>query len=167
MHWLIVGVTGSGKSRIMRETVIPCWKRQGVAVAVLDPLGQRWGANYETPDPVRFLARLKASRRVVAVVDEWPHFAKDWKTFNELQWLATIARNQGILSYFLAQRAMQVHPNVRNQCSKGLIFRQRPADAAILADLFDCDAINGATQLPLGECMRVEPFKPPVKIKAF
>lgn len=151
----------------MREIIIPALRRRGVPVCVLDPLQQRWGADWQTDDPMLFVRRARVSRGCVWVIDEFPHFAKNHDYLMELEWLFTIARNYGHLSYAMAQRLMQIPPNVRNQCSNAIVFRQAKRDLWDLAEIMDNPSIVGARDLPQGTGLMCQPFKNPVTIRVF
>lgn len=168
MHWLVTGISGSGKSRVMKQVIIPDWKARGVKVAVLDPLqAPGWHADYQTADPFAFARVVKGSRRIVAVIDETAEVCSDWKAYQEIKWCATVARNFEILSYFLAQRTTQVPPNIRNQCTNALVFNQKLSDLQEVADLVNQPACLAVAQYPKGVCMLVRPFENPVKIRVF
>ena len=86
MHWSLTGITGCGKSRLLKEVIIPTHRRAGRWVGVLDPLGATWPADWSTNDPMRFVAAARASRSCVWVVDEFRHFAKNWDALMELEY---------------------------------------------------------------------------------
>jgi hypothetical protein len=168
MHWLVTGISGCGKSRIMKQVIIPNWRRQGVKVAVLDPLqAPDWNADFQEHDPDRFMDRVEQSRRIVVVIDEFGRFTRDYKAFARLEWCATIARNRSILSYFLAQRVMQVHPNVRDQCSNALLFRQTARDLEEIGMLLNEPRCSEAAGFEKGLCLTVKANENPVKIRVF
>lgn len=167
MHWSLTGITGCGKSRLLKETIIPAHRRAGRWVGVLDPLGAQWPADWCTDDPMRFVAAARASRSCVWVVDEFRHFAKNWDALMELEWLFTIGRNHGHLCYAVAQRMMMVPPNVRDQCSHAVVFQQPRASLQHLVDQMNCPGILEAESLPKGTAIVVEPFENPRKIKLF
>lgn len=167
MHWIVTGISGCGKSRAMREIIIPAHRRAGRWVGVLDPLGGTWPANWTTTDPHAFVEAAKKSRNCVWVVDEYGQFTSDYATMRELEWLFTVARNYGHLSYALAQRVKQIPPNVRNQCSHGLIFNQQGADLADLAAMMNQPDIMQAAAFPPGVAIVVEPFQTPRPVKTF
>lgn len=167
MHWTVTGMSGAGKSRVMRDYIIPAHRRLGRKVLVLDPLAQPWPADHATADPDEFVRIARASRSLVLVVDEYAQFTGDYQTARALEWCFTVARNSGHLSYALAQRLLMIPPNVRNQCSRALVFRQAAADLADLARLLDDPRIMRAAQFPAGRCLKVEPFADPVEVRTF
>jgi hypothetical protein len=168
MHWAITGGTGMGKGVIMKRFIIPDHRRRGRKVAVLDPLeAPDWHADFQTADPFHFMRVVKASSNIVAVIDETAEVTSDWKAYQEVKWAATVARNRGILSYFLAQRTMQIPPNIRNQCTNGIIFKQNVADLQECVVLFNEPLCMQAMNFESGLCLCVRPLKTPVKIRVF
>lgn len=167
MHWTVTGISGCGKSRVMKEFIIPAHRRAGRWVGVLDPLESRWPADWSTSDPAAFVAAAKASRGCVWVVDEYAQFTQDYAIMRQLEWLFTVARNRGHLSYALAQRVKQIPPNVRNQCSNAIVFNQQGADLADLAAMMNQPAILDASAFPPGRCLVVKPFENPVPVTVF
>lgn len=170
MHNLVVGMSGAGKSRMMREAIIPAHRRARRPVFVLDPVCQAWGdVQFQTDDPYKFLALAKASRGCVLVVDECDETLRaSGQQERDLKYIATRSRNDGHLAYFLAQRAMQVPPSYRNQCSTGYVFQQTAEDALVCYSLFNSTAARDlAPTLPLGVCLRVSPGQNPVKYRVF
>ena len=174
MHRLVAGRTGMGKSTLMREHLLPAWRRQGYSVAILDPLAQQWGPAklkdshlWMTTDPYEFLAALKAARRMVFVVDEPDLSIKtDAKTERAMQWAGTVSRNYGHLGYFLCQSAYQLPPRFRACCTWGYIFNQVEPDARCLSQLFGED-LMAATTLPDGTFLHVKPLQKPVRTTIF
>jgi len=168
MHWLVTGISGSGKSRVMKQVVIPGWRANGVRVAVLDPLeAPGWGADFQTSDPFRFMDVVQRSSGIVAVIDEYAQVASDYKAAKRVEWCATVARNRSILSYFLAQRSMMIPPNVRNQCTNALLFQQTAADLAAVAELLNQPQCQEVVGYEKGLALMVRPFEKPQKIRVF
>lgn len=168
MHWLVTGISGAGKGLIMKRIMIPDLRRRGVRVAVLDPLqAPDWGDVFQTSDPERFLRVVRHYPSTAMVVDEYGQWTSDYQVMRSLEWCATVARNHGNLGFFMAQRVKQIPPNVRNQCTNALVFRQQAADLDDLATMLDQPGVMAAQQLPAGTCLLVKPFQTPVKIKVF
>jgi hypothetical protein len=160
VHRLVVGISGCGKSRLIRERIIPAYAARGVAVLVLDPVGQAWpGAAWVTDDPWRFLATAKASRRCVLVVDECDETLRGSAELERgCKYLATRSRNDGHLAYFIAQRAHQIPPSYRNQCSGAFVFKQTAEDAEEIYRITANQAARLAPTLPAsGSCIEVRP----------
>lgn len=169
MHWIVTGKTGSGKSLTLKRVIIPDHLKRGRPVMVLDPLrAPDWGAGVRTyDDPLRFLDTAARSKGCVLIIDEYPHFAADYAIRVKLDWCFTIARNYGHLSYVLAQRVMMIHPNVRNQCSNALLFKQPVRDLQDIMVLLDEPGVMAASNFVEGTGLMVQPFKTPVKFKVF
>lgn len=169
MHALVAGETGCGKSRMMRERIVPEWKRRGRPVVVLDPLQQPWGATFQTTDPYEFLATMQRSEGCIGVWDECGTMLdSEPRLKRDLQWLATVSRNGGHMMYFLSQRFYLVPPTFRYQCSRAYLFRLRGRDAIEAAQTYPEPGLE--TILPglgVGECIAIAPFGKPVKFKAF
>lgn len=170
MHTLVVGITGSGKSRLAKEHIIPGWHRRGYAVLVLDPLAQPWpGAYRQTDDPMRFLDWMQRGERCIGIVDECSTSLRgDANLERQTRWLATQSRNRGHKVYFLGQRVLQMQPDVRNNCSEAFVFMQTPADARWFAEQWNLPAIEAdAPRLPLGVCLRCSPFSDVTRLRVF
>ena len=170
MHSLVVGITGSGKSRLAKQIIIPGWCRRGYAVLVLDPIGQPWpGAHWVTDDPMTFLDKAKASEKCVLIVDECSTALRgDAKTERATRWLATQSRNRGHIAYFLGQRVLQMQPDIRDNCGAAFVFQQNPDNAGWFNDQWNLPTVaREAPCLPLGVCLHAQPFKTPVKMRVF
>lgn len=136
VHQAIIGGSGTGKSRSLKEWIIPAHRRAGRKTAVLDPLRMPgWNADVVTDDPERFLWIAQHSTSCVLVIDEWPHLMEffPWKVWRQLIWCYTIGRNYGHLSYALGQTPNWIPKPVMRQCTNGLFFRVDPDDAPLLA----------------------------------
>ena len=168
MHNAVVGMSGCGKSRMMKEIIIPAWRQRGVPVMVLDPMCAQWPADWITDDPYKFLSAAQSSRRCVLVVDECDEMLRaSAQRERDLKYLATRSRNDGHLAYFLAQRTMQIPPSYRNQCSTFYAFLQVPEDAEEIYNLTGQRAAFDAPRLPLGACIVCKPGVEPVRIRVF
>ena len=171
----VIGYTGSGKSRMMREVILPAWRKQRVAALVLDPVGQGWGAPppwvWQTRDPDTWLAKCQQSRRCVLVMDECAlHVGQGGMVAKTLAWAPCTSRNNGHMLYMLGQRTMHLPPSYRSQCSEAFLFWQpelrEAEEAAVMAG--QSRAFGAAVhQLPLGQCYHVLPRQPPRLIKVF
>lgn len=177
IHWLVCGESGSGKSRSMREAVIPAWRnpsrfrlrRPARNVLVLDPqLKADWGATWVTKDPLEWLAALKKSRSCVGVYDEAGNqLESDPKLTRDMGWAAMESRNNGHLIYFLAQRAGQLPLGMRNQCGQAYVFNQRSEfDRRWLAITYG-EGMRSANRLEVGQCLIGLPMKNPVLCRFF
>lgn len=174
MHALIIGSTGSGKSRLVRESILPAYRRKGVAALVLDPVCQSWGAAppwiWQTDDPVAYLERAKRARRCVGIVDECSaHIGCDQRLARQCMWLATVSRNRGHMFYFLGQRLHHVPPSYRGQCSHGYLFNLTPDDAEAAVSHFNLSTSYALalTRLRPGLAYHVRPFTEPALVRVF
>lgn len=169
MHRLITGISGSGKSRLLREVIIPSWRRRRVPVMVLDPIGQQWGdVQYQTTDPLLFLEKVRNSKGCIGIVDECEEALRASSAIERAcKYFATMSRNDGHLFYFSAQRALQIPPSYRNQCSWAYAFQQNPADAEELCRLLNRPELRVLPTLPLGTFLHVRPGVKCTKIRLF
>ncbi len=171
MHNLVVGLSGAGKSRLAKSLIVPQWRKRKVPVLVCDPvMASDWGdVQLLTDDPYRLLALAQASQRCVIIVDECDEALRaSSQQERDLKYLATRSRNDGHLAYFLAQRAMQVPPSYRNQCSTGYVFNQTREDAEVCYSLFNSPPCRDlAPTLPLGTFLQVAPGRNAVRIRLF
>lgn len=69
----------------------------------------------------------------------------------EMEWLATQSRKWGHKAHFITQRASQISPTLRNQCTNLFLFKQSPTDSKILACDFVADELKNAHKLKQGE----------------
>lgn len=171
----IIGYTGSGKSRMMREVILPQWRKRGVSALILDPVCQGWGARppwaWQTADPYAYLEKAKASRRCVLVVDECKqHVGKSQKIANDLAYIPCVSRNHGHYVYLMGQRTFHLPPDYRSQCSEAFLFWQpelkEAIEAAIMAGLPSSWG-HRIHQLPLGQCYHCRPREAPRLLKVF
>lgn len=150
MHGLIVGVSNTGKSTLAFE-LARAHQRRSEPVLVLDPNNDpRWPADYKTTDPERFLAVAKRSQRCALFVDEAGKAIGRGAKAQAMAWLTTTARHWGHRTFLIAQRAQQVEPTLRDQCSEAFVFRQSLRDAKLLADQFADETLLQAATLPQG-----------------
>ena len=168
MHWLVTGITRCGKSRLMKEVIIPSHRRAGRWVGVLDPVGAGdWPADWVTSDPLRFVAASRTARGCVFIVDEVAKYRADYKAITALEEMFFMTGNYGNLCYAIAQRIMMVPPNIRDQCSNAIVFQQTSTSLALLAEQFNQPRICECVSYPKGMGMFAEPFKEPRTFKLF
>jgi hypothetical protein len=169
MHRLVCGETGCGKSRMMRERIIPEWIRRGRPVVVLDPLQQPWRATMQTTDPYEWLETMQRSEGCIGVWDECGFMMEENPALKrDMIWSATVSRNKGHLVYFLSQRFYLVPPSYRLQCTWAYLFRLRGRDLKEAVDLYPEPSLESALPaLVPGQCILVKPFEKPVKFRVF
>lgn len=162
-HVLIVGITESGKTTLAKRLCAK-YKARGVKTIVLDPLGDPgWHADLQTPSPEDFLSVVKASRSCAVFVDESGEMIGRYN--DEMFWLATRGRHYGHNCHFITQRAAQLNPTVRNQCTQAFIFCVSLSDAKTLADEYNKQEIRQANTLAQFECFHVTRFSPVKRLK--
>lgn len=149
-HTLILGMTESGKTTLARK-LARRYQHKGIPVLVLDPYkSSAWQADFITDSPDLFLETVKASKSCAVFVDECGHYADEGYS-DILRWLATNSRHYGHNSHFIAQRAQQLKPTIRDQCSHIFLFKQSFDDAKELTRNFATDALLEAPTLKKGE----------------
>lgn len=148
-HTLILGITESGKTTLARKLAAR-YRLKGIPVLVLDPYSSKeWGAHFITEEPEQFFAVVKNSRSCALFVDECGHWSEDHEPV--IKWLATNSRHYGHNCHFITQRAAQISPTVRAQCSNIFLFKQSFQDSKALAQEFVADALLDAQTLSKGE----------------
>lgn len=143
-------MTESGKTTLARKLANKYQKR-GIPVLVLDPyLSSAWNADFITDNPDEFLEVVKDSISCAVFVDECGHYSDDGFS-DVLRWLATNSRHYGHNSHFISQRAKQLKPTIRDQCSNIFLFKQSFDDAKELTRNFATDDLLEAPKLTKGE----------------
>lgn len=145
-HSLILGTTASGKT-VFAQSLSRRYNRRKTAVIVYDPfMDPDWEATFVTDDMNRFMKAAAKSENCALFVDESGEAVGQYN--DETFWLATRARHSGHSTHFIAQRAAQLSPTVRDQCHNLFVFRISPKDAEILSNEFVDDEIKTAPELP-------------------
>ena len=133
---------------------------------MLDPLlNTGWPTGYVFTDGARFLDCAQRSTRCMLFVDEAGEMIGHHH--RELFWCATRARHLGHSSHFLAQRAAMIHPTVRSQCTRLLLFKVSHKDAEELVREWARPEISAAPELEQGECLVVGRFGPIRRLRVF
>lgn len=139
MHVLIVGMTGSGKTT-MAKRLCRAYRAKGIKSIVLDPLHDPgWPADAVTSDPERFLEWARLSQQCALFIDESGEMIGHYE--KQMFWLATRSRHYGHKAHFITQRANQLSPTVRDQCSNLIAFAMSHQDCQTLAREFNKDEI--------------------------
>ncbi len=155
-HVLILGMTMSGKTTLGRGLAAE-YGHRGIGRLVLDPIGDpRWPADRLTTDPEEFLAWCQQARGCAVFIDEAGEVVGRYQ--DEQHWLATRSRHYGHRAHFLAQRAQQIAPLVRDQCTTLFLFRVSLSDAKLLADEWGREELRQAHTLGQGEYFAVTKF---------
>ena len=149
MHVLILGITETGKTTLAFKLARK-YKERGIGVLVLDPdKRQEWQADYITDDPEQFLRVAKVNTSCALFIDESGQTIGRYS--GAMQWLATNSRKWGHKAHFITQRAKQIDPLVRTQCTNIFLFKQSLDDAKELSRDFVCDDLKAANTLLKGE----------------
>jgi energy-coupling factor transporter ATP-binding protein EcfA2 len=160
-HSLIIGTTGSGKTTLAIE-LARAYKRRKRPVLVLDPFRDaRWrdaGVTLLTDNPEHFMRAATRNRDCALFIDESGKVVGRYN--DDMFWLATDARHYGHSSHFIAQRAMQLSPTVRDQCEYLFLFRVSRRDAKLLAEEYTDDSLLESSALPKGEYFFKSRFGP-------
>jgi len=148
-------MTESGKTTLATNLSHE-YQGRGIKTIILDPLlDQRWGADFVTMDKHQFLAIVKhpETRSCAIFVDESGEMVGQYQ--DEMFWLATRGRHYGHACHFITQRANQISPTVRDQCSYLFVFNCSLKDSKELSDGWNRDEIKNAYQLEKGEYLSV------------
>lgn len=148
-HVLLLGMTLSGKT-YKAKALARDYKRNGIGVLVLDPLQDpEWQADYITDDPAKFLDVFWQSRSCMAFMDEGGESVGRYDT--TMQKTATRGRHWGHVCHYVAQKATQLAPVVRDQCTRLFAFCQSYKDGRVLADEWNRPELETVHTLKQGE----------------
>jgi hypothetical protein len=148
-HVLILGMTLSGKTYKAKE-LSRAYKKANVGVLVLDPLQDpEWGADFITDDPEKFLVTFWQSRSCMAFMDESGESVGRYDL--AMQKTATRGRHWGHTCHYIAQRASQLAPLVRDQCTRLFLFCSSTKDGEILSREWNRPELETCSQLKQGE----------------
>lgn len=143
-------MTESGKTTLARS-LARRYQKKGIPVLVLDPYkSSAWNADYLTDCPDEFLETVKISKSCALFIDECGSFFDQGYSI-PLLWIATNSRHYGHNAHFISQRAQQISPTVRDQCSHLFLFKQSFDDAKLLTRNFATDELLAAPSLKKGE----------------
>lgn len=163
-HVLILGITSTGKTTLATDELVPLYKSQGTMIIVLDPdLRKEWGVpnlttlkkgesitlGVMTDDPEKFLEICKANQSCALFIDESGQTIGRYA--GQMQWVATNSRKWGHKAHFITQRATQLDPTIRAQCTSIFLFKQSVDDAKILAREFVAPQLMESCNLLRGE----------------
>lgn len=117
---------------------------------VLDPdKRSEWNADFITTNPEEFLEVVFANTGCAVFVDESGDMIGRYG--GAMNRLATTSRKWGHNCHFIAQRAKQIDPTTRTQCSNVFVFKQSLDDTKELAREFVADELKNAHILRKGE----------------
>lgn len=165
MHNLILGITGTGKTTLA-FTLARYSKENGYPRIILDPdLRSEWQAekdyDFITSDPSKFLAFAQQNKSCSLFIDEAGQTIGRYS--GEMMWVATNSRKWGHKAYFISQRATQLDPTVRTQCTGIYLFQQSVNDCKILANEFNRPQLMYACDLRKGEYLCKLDVDAPIK----
>ena len=166
-HSLIVGMTESGKTTLATN-LCRGYKERGIKTIVLDPMyDQRWQADFITTDKDRFLDIVQnpETRSCALFIDESGEEIGQYK--REMFWLATRGRHYGHNSHFITQKAKQLAPTVRDQCSYLFLFNSSIDDCKELANEFNRPELRTANTLAKGEYFQCPRWGQIERLKVF
>lgn len=147
-HAAVIGMTESGKTYLMQRGLAPKGRAAGQRVLVLDKWKDpAWKADWMTNDLFAFIAKAKASRRCMLIVEE----AGNWGREPEFEWLVTQARHWGHSTYYLSQYHAQVPPIVRVNVRRLFLFTVSADSAKVWANEFAQPEISSL-------CAKLPPF---------
>lgn len=133
---------------------------------MLDPMGDpEWPTEHVYDDPEVFLHTVFSSQRCAIFVDESGDTIGRYG--GEMNKLATKGRHWGHKCHFISQRAQQIDPSTRTQCSELFLFKSSLTDADILSKEYGEPALKDATKLQRGECLHTDGFKVCEKFSIF
>ena len=146
-HFLIVGMTGSGKSSFARALSRE-YAKAGNTPIVLDKMRNReWGANSIIfTEPEEFLKYVQDPKQCL----RQPIFIEEaglsiGRYESEYQWLTTFSRHHGFRTHIVAQRAEMVDKTNRSQCENLIAFGLAFDDAKAYAREFNGQEIMQTT----------------------
>lgn len=138
-------MTESGKTTKARQLAAN-YRRQGIGVIVLDPLRDpAWQADFITDDQEEFLDVFWRSRSCAAFLDEGGESVGRYDL--AMQKTATRGRHCGHSCHYIAQKATQLAPIVRDQCSYLYLYTSGLTSCKMLAEEFNKPEILNGTQL--------------------
>lgn len=149
---LIVGVSESGKTELAKRLI----KESQIPVFIRDPVGASWprcDAMFETSEELRELLRKQNKQPCIVIVDEAADFFSVGQHYNH--WIFTRGRHDAMLPIAIGQRIKMMAPNVREQATDLYVFESSIEASAILAEAYNMDELNRATDLKQGEFFHV------------
>lgn len=148
MHGTIAGITGSGKTFLAMNHAAGFIKA-GIKTLVLRKPGEIWpaaSASWQTEDVEAFLSMFDRARRCVCYMELPDSGAK--KNDERIHLCFSRGRMFGHRCFFLTQRAAQVHPTIRENCTELFLFTSAAKGAAVWAEEFADPELEKAATLP-------------------
>lgn len=158
-HTIIAGVTMSGKTAFA-QSVAAARVRAGGGVLVLHRPSEPWPLPrcplvWQTPDPDAFIAKAVAARSCFLFVEMTDartggdrYGEKIDKADRRFHALATESRHEGHWVFFMAQRAVALHPDIRENVQSLYLFASGDDSAERMAEEFRDKALLRSAELP-------------------
>lgn len=162
MHSLILGITGTGKTTLAKQLSF----RSERNVIVCEPYPTNgWNANQVFTSVDDLMQCALQNKNLDIFIDE---SGETMQRNPAYQFLATRSRQYGHRVFFIAQRAQQVLPVIRNNCECYYIFRQSRMDCELLVRDTAEEKFYECEKLMKGEYLfRDQLGKTPKKYKLF
>lgn len=119
----------------------------------MDP---RWPADFITADQEEFLDVFWRSRSCVAFLDEGGESVGRYA--ESMQKTATRGRHWGHACHFIAQRATQLAPIVRDQCTHLFLFCSSAKDGKLLSEEWNKPELERCSSFSQGEYIHAVKF---------
>lgn len=156
-HYLIAGMTGSGKT-CLGKSFCREFRRRRIVTAVLDPMhDDRWQCDFKSADIDKFFAFVRTKKGLMIFIDEAGGFGK---YAEGIQWIMTKGRHLGHCVFIVTQDLTQVSPLVREQCELIYLFAASSRAVRLVSESFNKPEILAAAPLGKGEFYTVRRFGP-------
>lgn len=168
-HWLIVGMTETGKSSLARAMAREYTKAGHVPIVLDVTRNKEWGSDaiiFTDPDELlRYVQDPQQCLRQPIFVEEAGLAVNKYSS--QFQWLTTFSRHHGMRCHIVAQRAEMVDKTVRSQCANLAAFGLAPDDAKAYAREFNGKEILQCMTFQPGTYIHKTRFAPGVVRKLF
>lgn len=165
-HRLIIGRTGSGKSRLAKQ-IGSRLRLAGETVIAFNPTGEdgytredtfgHIAAEWESWDDKEFTKKLRSEiskkNRLFVIIDEAHEFFT--RSQCENLWIGTRGRHYGINIIAITQQGQQINPTFRGQCAEIFLFACSRLDATFMSNEMGSRELEDAVRLPVGTCYRL------------
>lgn len=152
-HTLVVGITGTGKTTLVRKLAAELSRNK--PVLVLTPcIDDDWSfASLVSSDLEFFSQVVFANKNCIVIVDEGAEMAGQ---FDKLAVpLASRTRHNGHICFFLAQRPTMINKSIRGNCRNLFCFQVSKDETIELNRLFVNDVVFEAPSLREGEYIAI------------
>lgn len=167
-HWLIIGMTMSGKTTLAKE-LSKKYSAAGIQCVVLDHMRDPgWSAAHVFSDADEFLDYVRDPARCLRCalfVDESGQTLD--KNDKRYRWLTTTSRHHGHRCHIIGQRAESIDRTTRSQCATLAAFNLSLPDAKQYARDFNAPELLECPTLTQGEYILKRLYSPAVRGKLF